>query len=694
MNNAKNMNSIYLGFANDEYYQVINLKDNELLKKLHNSPKDSHWAVVSAIGEGDSRVKSAEFLDKNLNILSTRSVKATLRPTTRDWYKTAMASDEVIRTDVYKFNSTKTYGLTFSKRVRDTGIVLSTDFTLERLSQFLSTQNFDKNSYIMLYDNNGEKIASSRALEINIWNKVFSIFKTLPANKTHTINEKNIDYFVYHTLSNIDENNNMHIGIVIPRDDLLAPYMKMITYSIYAAIAFVLLTIPLVLYSTSLIVKPIRALMAENEKIIERKFGEVIHIKTNITELDELSTSFVNMSQSIQEYQKAQEKLLDSIIQIIADAIDAKSPYTGGHCKRVPEIAEMLTRVASETNDGVFKEFSFNTEDEWREFHLGAWLHDCGKVTTPEYVVDKATKLETINNRIHEIRTRFEVLFRDTQITYLESQLKGENKEEALEKMQNTQKQLMGDFNFIATSNIGGEYMSADKQERIRIIGKKEWIRNFDERLGLSDVELLRYEGIEEKPAPYKEKLLSDKKEHLVKRENFDFESYEADGFKDEVPEHLYNYGELYNLCLEKGTLTHEERFKINEHVIMSIKMLEQLPFPSHLTKIPEYAGTHHETLIGTGYPRRLTKNELSIPARIMAIADIFEALTASDRPYKKAKTLSESLKIMTFMVKDEHIDSDLFDLFLESGIYLDYAKKHLKPEQIDEIDINKYRSS
>lgn len=153
----------------------------------------------------------------------------------------------------------------------------------------------------------------------------------------------------------------------------------------------------------------------------------------------------------------------------------------------------------------------------------------------------------------------------------------------------------------------------------------------------------------------------------------------------------LYNRGELYNLCVTYGTLTPEERFKIQEHVIMTIRMLETLPLPDNMKRIPEYAGTHHETLDGTGYPRKLEASQLSVAARIMAIADIFEALTASDRPYKKAKSLSQSLKIMSFMVKDRHIDRELFELFLRSGIYLEYAKAHLKPEQMDEVHIEEF---
>jgi HD-GYP domain-containing protein (c-di-GMP phosphodiesterase class II) len=98
--------------------------------------------------------------------------------------------------------------------------------------------------------------------------------------------------------------------------------------------------------------------------------------------------------------------------------------------------------------------------------------------------------------------------------------------------------------------------------------------------------------------------------------------------------------------------------------------------------------------MIGTGYPKKLKRDDMSLTARMMAIADIFEALTAADRPYKKAKSLSEAVKIMSFMKKDQHIDPDLFELFLQSGVYLDYASEFLGEEQIDEVDITTYLDS
>ncbi|WP_432697139.1 HD domain-containing phosphohydrolase [Marinobacterium sp. YM272] len=387
---------------------------------------------------------------------------------------------------------------------------------------------------------------------------------------------------------------------------------------------------------------------------------------------------------------QAQRKMMDAMIEMIAGAIDAKSPYTGGHCERVPEIATMLCEAASNSNDAPFAEFSFNSDEEWREFKIAAWLHDCGKVTTPEHVVDKATKLETINNRIHEIRTRFEVLLRDAQLEHLKAiHIEGEDPAGAKARFEARKQQLQDDFAFIASCNEGGEFLSDDKIERIRQIGAQTWLRYFDNRIGLSHEELLRYPD-SSNPLPCEENLLSDRPEHLIERPPSNALD-DKFGFKMEIPEYLYNQGELHNLSVSRGTLTAEERFKINEHIIQTIAILEQMPFPPNLKRVPEIAGAHHETLIGTGYPRQLTRDDLSIPARIMAIADIFEALTASDRPYKKAKTLSESIRILSFFKKDQHIDPDLFDLFLSEGIYKVYAQRYLKPEQIDEVDIEQY---
>lgn len=384
----------------------------------------------------------------------------------------------------------------------------------------------------------------------------------------------------------------------------------------------------------------------------------------------------------------SQKTMMDSLIKIIAEAIDAKSAYTGGHCKRVPELAVMLAEEVGKVGSGPLAGHGFKTEDEWREFRIGAWLHDCGKVTTPEYVVDKATKLETIYNRIHEIRTRFEVLLRDAQIHRLEAVAGGSPTTEADAAFAQRKQQLLDDFDFVAQCNMGEEAMAPERVERLQQIGAQTWLRHFDDRLGLSHEELARRGPTA--PPPVKEPLLANKPWHIVPREE-DTALDPKYGFRISVPDARYNFGELYNLGIAHGTLTVEERFRINEHIIQTIIMLDNLPLPKHLQRIPEYAGTHHETLVGDGYPRKLTGDSLSIPSRIMAIADIFEALTASDRPYKQAKTLSEALKIMVSLKKEQHIDADLFDLFLTSGVYQRYSTRFLKQEQIDDVEIGSF---
>jgi HD-GYP domain-containing protein (c-di-GMP phosphodiesterase class II) len=416
-------------------------------------------------------------------------------------------------------------------------------------------------------------------------------------------------------------------------------------------------------------------------------------VESSNIEFVEALSGFAAVTLESRQLFNMQEALLHSFIKLIAGAIDAKSPYTGGHCKRVPEITLMLAQAACDSEEEKFKDFSL-TEKQWEELSIAGWLHDCGKVTTPEYVVDKATKLETIYDRIHEVRMRFEVMKRDVEISCWQQIAAGGDKKTLIEAMQKQHQQLDDDFLFVAECNVGGEYMADDKITRLQHIAVKTWQRTIDDRAGLSWEELNR-KAKESEPLPVQEKLLADKPEHLIARHESDkIPDDNLWGFKVDTPEHKYNRGELYNLSVKKGTLSEEERYMINAHMIQTIMMLNKLPFPKHLRNVPQIAGSHHETMDGKGYPKKLVMSEQPITARMMVIADIFEALTASDRPYKKAKTLSESLRILSFMRNDKHIDADLFDLFLRSGVYLQYADKFLSAEQIDDVNIDDYLSS
>ncbi len=365
--------------------------------------------------------------------------------------------------------------------------------------------------------------------------------------------------------------------------------------------------------------------------------GKVIEFSLEHQEFVESLASQAAIAMSNSRLLDEQRKLFEAFIELIAGAIDDKSPYTGNHCRRVPELTLMLADTAAATDEGPLKDFTMSEEDRY-ELKIAGWLHDCGKVTTPEHVVDKSTKLETIFDRIKLVSTRFEVLKRDARVRMLERVLsengisipdQGETAREYESQIQ----QLDKDLEFLRHANIGAESMSEQDMNRVRKIGRYRWINE---------------------------------------------EGEEASFLSED---------EVNNLTVRYGTLTKEERDIINNHIVATIKMLESLPYPKYLQRVPEFAGGHHERMDGKGYPRGLKREEMSIQARAMGIADVFEALTAGDRPYKKAMKLSEALRILGRMKMKNHVDPDLFDVFIREKVYLDYARRFLDPDQIDQVD-------
>ena len=368
----------------------------------------------------------------------------------------------------------------------------------------------------------------------------------------------------------------------------------------------------------------------------DKNTGEVISFTPEVQEQVESIASQGAVALTNKRLVEELKILFESFIKLIATAIDKKSPYTGGHCARVPLITMMLADAVEKVDYGKFKDFAM-TEDERYELYIAGWLHDCGKVATPPHVVDKGTKLETITDRIETVKTKFEVLRRDAEIDFLKKKLElngtknGEIKKlekEFVDKLE----QINDDEAFIEKCNVGGEFMEKELQNRVLDIAKYDYKKGGEKISFLSD-------------------------------------------------------NEVRNLNIPKGTLLPEEREIINDHIVITLDMLEQLPYPKQLKNVPEYAGGHHEKLDGTGYPKGLTEDQMSVQAKMMAIADIYEALTAADRPYKDGKKLSMAMRIMGFMKNDYHIDKDLFEIFVREGVYKKYAKDHLDKSQFDEVD-------
>jgi len=332
--------------------------------------------------------------------------------------------------------------------------------------------------------------------------------------------------------------------------------------------------------------------------------------------------------------------LLETFIDVLAGTIDEKSPYTGGHCRRVPEIAMRVADAINRTDTGPYAQHRFS-EAELYELKIAALLHDCGKISTPVHVVDKATKLESIFDRMQLVDARLEILRQNAQINLLKAQLahaQGDSSSDLslLEQQQQALFSTLDEYqSFLHMCNKGSEFMRPEDQERVR------------------QISLLSL-------------LLSNGETHPLLTEN-----------------------EVYNLNISKGTLTQEERTIINNHIVTTLRMLQALPFPKPLRNVPDIAGSHHERMDGKGYPRGLKGEDMSVQARLMCIADIFEALTAADRPYKKAMPISQALRILDKMSTEGHVDPDLFDVFVHEKVYLEYGRDFLNPEQLDEVDVN-----
>jgi HD-GYP domain-containing protein (c-di-GMP phosphodiesterase class II) len=404
--------------------------------------------------------------------------------------------------------------------------------------------------------------------------------------------------------------------------------------------------------SKSFLTVPMRNHEGENIGVLqlinrqEPESGEIVAFSQSDQRLAESLASQAAIALTNRQLIIQLEDLFESFIQLINTAIDDKSPYTGGHCQRVPTLTMMLAEAVNDTSEGPLKDFVMSDKDRY-ELKIAGLLHDCGKVTTPVHVVDKATKLETIFDRINMVDTRFEVLKRDMEIAALRRKIdvaqdaalnevqRRARLNEIDQALRETLRRIDEDRDFLRHCNVGSERMSPEAQDRVRRIGTGyKWI---------------------------------------------DVSGGTADFLTDE---------EIKNLTIARGTLTGEEREVINHHIVATIKMLEALPWPKHLRNVPEYAGGHHERMDGKGYPRGLTRDQMSVQARVMGIADIFEALTAKDRPYKRGKTLSESLKILGGFALNGHIDPDLFNVFVRKKVYLRYAEAFLDKDQIDVVDV------
>tara|TARA_B100000029_G_scaffold514204_1_gene616142 strand:- start:157 stop:1737 length:1581 start_codon:yes stop_codon:yes gene_type:complete len=360
-----------------------------------------------------------------------------------------------------------------------------------------------------------------------------------------------------------------------------------------------------------------------------QKDDKIISFSEELVDLVEALSSQASVALTNQLLVDEQKELFRSFIKLVSEALEKKDAVTGGHCNRVPILTMMIADEINADKTGLFKNFIFS-DDELDELYVSGWLHDFGKVATPEHIMGKSTKLEGLYDKIDEIKFRFEILKRDIQIEFYKKAIETSNVE--TQSIRSKLESINDDLSFLEKSNLGGEFMSDELKQRIAEIGKRSIVVN-------------------------------GKKTSILNDDEIDF------------------------LSISKGTLSKKDRKIMEDHVVLTYDLLSKLPYPDHLKQVPFYAGCHHEKINGKGYPNGYSGDKLPIQARIIAIADVFEGLTAPDRPYKKGYKLSKALTILKYMVEDGEIDKDLFNLFITKKLYLTYANEMIHKDQIDNIN-------
>ncbi|MBT6295210.1 MAG: GAF domain-containing protein, partial [Nitrospina sp.] len=386
--------------------------------------------------------------------------------------------------------------------------------------------------------------------------------------------------------------------------------------------------------SKSMLVVPMRN--HENDVIGVLQLLNAQNIKTN--EVIAFSKDYENLTESLASQAavavtnaqliKEMDNLFDSFVQVMATAIDEKSPVTGGHIRRVANMTLTFADILTKNQDK-YKDISFN-EDQIHELRIAAWMHDIGKVTTPVEVVEKAKKLQTIFDRIEFVDLRLCFIIEQMEKSFLNEKIKilqngsdAKNVSILEEKQKIKRQELMNIREFINQCNNPGEFLEDEKIARLEEISKMTWT---------------------------------------------DFDGKEQTFLNDD---------EVLNLSIRRGSITESERKKMQNHAAVTLKMLKKIPFTKKLKNIPLYAGAHHEFVNGGGYPLGLKGDEIPFEGKIMCVTDIAEALTASDRPYKKAMPLEVVYRILREMADKGELDKELVEFFISEEVFSKYKELH-----------------
>lgn len=506
-------------------------------------------------------------------------------------------------------------------------------------------------------------------------------------NQLHDVTLDGREYFAYSnrifTDLNAASSIKEYMSLLVPKENVTKPYFEKVYMATAFSITTLFLLLPVILYLVKLIVQPIALFIGQTQQIKKRQFKQLSAVDSNIKELSELSMSMESMVESLGQFEEQQNELFDEFVAQVATTVEQGISGQPGHCDRVNSLSTMLLKAASSNRELPFAEFESDPE-QIKQMRLATYLIECGKISVPNHLFHKASKLEMVYNRIHEVRMRFEVLWRDAEIQYWQELTRTPENKKILDQWLADQiSSIKHDFSFIASCNVGTKIMSEDVIERLSEIGKLKWIRKLDNSLGVSEgnIDLSGTAG----QGPVVERLLTSNNHYN------DVQQITSDVPADIKQDNELDKSEIYNLLVESGVHTAQEKNIMNGHFVTSLNILKTLQFPEHLAEVNTYVSYIYEKMNCVSEPETLSEQQQTISSSILCIAEIFASLTSKTAANKKPKTLSQIIATLHTMSIEGRINAHVFKLMLSTGIYETYAEKYMAPHQRDRVDVNRY---
>ncbi|WP_284078921.1 HD domain-containing phosphohydrolase [Herbaspirillum aquaticum] len=672
------VSAVYVGYPNGDFLLVRSLRGAEQ-RDFFTAPANAAFLVQSILRDGaGAQHGQYRFYDGELKLLSRRDEPGyRFDPRTRPWYATADRSLVPAISAPYVFFTTRQIGISLSQRARNSDAVVAIDMTLDDLAASLGNLRLTPHSELALVDEQRKVIAYSdmaRVLEQDGESFRFRSLDELDVPSLSQLSGRarggessalySVDGREWLGLSlpfNVIDGHALKLLIAAPGDELLGQLDRNRKTMVLVALLLVLAFLPLGWWAGRAIGRSMERLALQAGRMSRFDFRTQRRGRSTLREVNMLTDMVDHVSLTVEAFLDisailSTETHVEEMLQQVLEKFVQATRCDGGAVYLWQREQRVMQRAA-------------------------AYGQQCGLADTMPYDEQGSTTDAARDTEDGRLRVELDLRGRNGSL-------------EGVLVLMHAHDSAHEDPRFLAFARRLSGMLAVAIETRQLIAAQKALLESLIRLMADAIDAKSPYTGGHCERVPHLAIMLADRPEHKVAWDDEHRPAVERGdprnvlGFDMQLPQYRQNMGELHNLTVRRGTLTEEDRFAINNHIVQTLVMLKRLPWPESLKSVPDTAANHHEKMDGTGYPRRLRASELPVQDRVMALADVFEALTAADRPYKPAKTLSESLRIMARMCREQHLDTELFRYFLRSGLWRTYADELLRPAQRDEVDI------